>query len=146
MIEGKKVAGILIDISMEAERFNYAVIGIGINVNINSLAISSNLERHSKVTSLSDELGHKIGILGLTKEILERLEYYHIQLKNSIPCTIIEQWKKNSDIFLQKVEVIHNDWTIEGVVVGVNDDGSLLVRTNVCDNIKVIAGDVRVRY
>lgn len=146
MIEGKKVAGILIDISMEAERFNYAVIGIGINVNIDSLAMSSNLERHIKVTSLSDELGHKMSILGLTKEILERLEYYHIQLKNSIPHTIIEQWKKNSDILLQKVEVIHNDWTIEGVVLDVNDDGSLLVRTDVCDNIKVVAGDVRVTY
>src|SRR5918999_1380530 len=32
MIEGKKVAGILIDISMEAELINYAVVGIGLNV------------------------------------------------------------------------------------------------------------------
>jgi BirA family biotin operon repressor/biotin-[acetyl-CoA-carboxylase] ligase len=146
MIEGKKVAGILIDISMEGERINYAVVGIGINVNVDSSAISSNLERHIKVTSLSDELGHKMSILGLTKEILERLEYYHVQLKDDAPHTIIEQWKRSSDIFNRKVEVIHNDWTIEGVAVDLNNDGSLLVRTDLCNNIKVVANDVRVRY
>jgi BirA family transcriptional regulator, biotin operon repressor / biotin---[acetyl-CoA-carboxylase] ligase len=146
MIEGKKVAGILIDISMEGERINYTVVGIGINVNVDSSTISSNLERHIKVTSLSDELGHKTSILGLTKEILERLEYYHVQLKNDAPHVIIEQWKRSSDIFNRKVEVMHNNWTVEGVAVDVHNDGSLLVRTDLCNNIKVVASDVRVRY
>jgi BirA family biotin operon repressor/biotin-[acetyl-CoA-carboxylase] ligase len=146
MIDGKKVAGVLIDISMEGKRINYAVVGIGINVNVDSSAISSNLERHIKVTSLSDELGHKMSILGLTKEILERLEYYHVQLKDDAPNTIIEQWKRSSDIFNRKVEVIHNDWTIEGIAIDLNSDGSLLVRTDLCNNIEVVASDVRVRY
>ncbi len=146
MIEGKKVAGILIDLSMEGERINYAVIGMGINVNVDSSTISSNLQRHIKVTSLSDELGHKMSLLGLTKEILERLEYYHGQLKNDAPHTIIEQWKRSSDIFNRKVEVMHNNWTVEGVAVDVHNDGSLLVRTDLCNNIKVVASDVRVRY
>ncbi len=146
VIEGRKVAGILIDISMEAEQVSYAVIGIGINVNVDSSAIYSHLERQIKVTSLSDELGHKMSLLGLTKEILERLEYYYMQLKKDIPHTIIEQWKKSSDIFHRKVQVIHNDWVIEGVAIDVDDDGSLLVRTDVCDNIKVVASEVRVKY
>ncbi|MDQ3727000.1 MAG: hypothetical protein M3307_02035, partial [Thermoproteota archaeon] len=123
-----------------------AVVGIGVNVNVESSTISSNLERHIKVTSLSDELGHKTSILGLTKEILERLEYYHVQLKNDAPHAIIEQWKKSSDIFNRKVEVMHNNWTVEGVAVDVDNDGSLLVRTDLCNNIKVVASDVRVRY
>ncbi|HEU0143765.1 MAG TPA: biotin--[acetyl-CoA-carboxylase] ligase, partial [Nitrososphaera sp.] len=92
-ISGKKVAGILIDISMEAERINYAVVGIGINANVDSSAISSYLEKGIKVTSLSDELGHKTNILDLTKVILERLEYYYMELKHCAPNTIIEEWK-----------------------------------------------------
>ncbi|MDQ5876761.1 MAG: biotin--[acetyl-CoA-carboxylase] ligase [Thermoproteota archaeon] len=147
MIEGKKVAGILIDISMEAEQINYAAIGIGINVNVDSSAISAYLEKEFKVTSLSDELGQKMSILGLTKEILKRLEYHYMKLKNDdTPHTIIEQWKKSSDIFHRKVQVIHKDSIIEGVAVDLNDDGSLLVRTAICDNFKVVASDVRVRY
>jgi BirA family biotin operon repressor/biotin-[acetyl-CoA-carboxylase] ligase len=146
MIEDKKVAGILIDISMEAERINYAIVGIGINVNIDSSAISSYLGGDIKVTSLSDELGHKMSIPDLTKEILEQLEYNYNLLKKSVPHTIIEQWKKRSDIFHRKIQVINKGGTIEGIALDVNDDGSLLVRTNLCDNIKILASDVRVRY
>jgi len=149
VIEGKKVAGILIDMSIEAEKINYAVIGIGINVNVESLAISSYLEKDIKVTSLSDALGHKMSILSLTKEILKQLEYYYMQLNNdaaAVSQTIMEQWKQSSDIFHRRIQVIHNDRIIEGIAAGVNDDGSLLVRSEGCDNFKVVASDVRVRY
>ena len=145
-ISGKKVAGILIDISMEAERINYAVVGIGINANVDSSAISSYLEKGIKVTSLSDELGHKTNILDLTKVILERLEYYYMELKRCAPNTIIEEWKKNSDILYQKVAVTQNNRTIQGIAADVNDDGSLLVRTNDCNNINVVGSDIHVRY
>ncbi|MDQ5859445.1 MAG: biotin--[acetyl-CoA-carboxylase] ligase [Thermoproteota archaeon] len=145
-ISGKKVAGILIDISMEAERINYAVVGIGINANVDSSAITSYLEKGIKVTSLSDELGHKTNILDLTKVILERLEYYYMELKRCAPNTIIEEWKKNSDMLYQKVAVMQNNRTIQGIAADVNDDGSLLVRTNDCNNINVVASDIHVRY
>ncbi len=145
-ISGKKVAGILIDISMEGQQINYAVIGMGINANVDSSAITSYFEKSIKVTSLSDELGHKTSILGLTKAILERLEYYYMELKHCVPHTIIEEWKKNSDILHQKVVVMHNNRTIQGIAADVADDGSLLVRTDDCDNINVVASDIHVRY
>lgn len=145
-ISGKKVAGILIDVSIEAERINYAVIGIGINANVDSSTMSSCLEKGTKVTSLSDELGHKTSTLGLTKVILEKLEYYYIELKHCVPHTIIEEWKKNSDILSHKVTVMQNNRTIQGVAADVKDDGSLLVRTDDCDNIYVVASDIHVRY
>lgn len=145
-ISGKKVAGILIDSSMEGERIDYAVIGMGINANVDASAISSHLEKSIKVTSLSEELGHKTSILGLTKEVLERLEYYYLELKNCFPHTLIDEWKKNSDILHQKVVVIHNNRTIEGIAADVKDDGSLLVRTDDCGNINVVANDIHVRY
>jgi BirA family transcriptional regulator, biotin operon repressor / biotin---[acetyl-CoA-carboxylase] ligase len=147
MISGKKVAGILIEISMEEDQINYAVIGIGINVNVDPSAISSHLEKSIKVTSLSDELGQKTSILDLTKVTLERLEYYYMELKRCVPHTIVEEWKKNSDILNQKVEVMQNNRTIQGIAADVKEDGSLLVRTDECDNINVVAAsDIRVRY
>ncbi|MDQ3910166.1 MAG: biotin--[acetyl-CoA-carboxylase] ligase [Thermoproteota archaeon] len=145
-ISGKKIAGILIDMSMEAERINYAVVGIGINANVDSLGISSSLENDVKVTSLRDELGHDTNILELTKVVLERLEYYYLKLKRCASCTIIEEWKKNSDILHQKVALMQNNRIIEGIAVDVKNDGSLLVRTDDCDNINVVTSDIRVRY
>ncbi|MFL6526050.1 MAG: biotin--[acetyl-CoA-carboxylase] ligase [Nitrososphaera sp.] len=146
MINGKKVAGVLIDISMEADQINYAIIGIGINANVDSLALSSFLESHMKVTSISDELGYKISILELTRITLEHLEYHYLQLRDSIPHAIIEIWKNNSDILHHKVEVIGKHLTIKGIVEDVKDDGSLLVRTHDGRDINVVASEVRVRF
>src|SRR5215211_7790819 len=145
-ISGKKVAGILIDSSVEAERTNYAVIGIGVNANVDSSIISLHLERSIKVTSLRNELGHETSLLGLTKEILERLEYYYIELEHRVPHTIIETWKKNSDILGQKVALMQSNRTIQGIAADVKDDGSLLVKADNCEVINVVASDIYVRY
>jgi BirA family biotin operon repressor/biotin-[acetyl-CoA-carboxylase] ligase len=146
MINGKKVAGILVDISMEADLINYAIIGIGINANIDSLALSSAVESNIRITSISDELGYKISILELTKLTLEQLEYHYLRMKDSLPHTIIEQWKNNSDILHHEVEVIGRHNTIKGIAEDVKDDGSLLVRTHEGKEINVVASDVRVRF
>lgn len=145
-ISGKKVAGILIDSSVEAERINYAVIGIGVNANVDSSMISLHLKKSIKVTSLSNELGHETSILGLTKEILERLEYYYVELEHRVPHTIIEKWKKNSDILGQKVALMQSNRTIQGIAADVKDDGSLLVKADNCQDINVVASDIYVRY
>ena len=145
-ISGKKVAGILIDSSVEAERINYAVIGIGVNANVDSSMISLHLEKSIKVTSLSNELGHETSILGLTKEILERLEYYYTELEHCVPHTIIEKWKKSSDILGQKVELMQSNRTIQGIAADVKDDGSLLVQADNYEDINVVASDIYVRY
>jgi len=145
-ISGKKVAGILIDSSVEAERINYVVIGIGVNANVDSSIISLHLERSIKVTSLRNELGHETSLLGLTKEILERLEYYYIKLEQRVPHTIIEKWKKNSDILGKKVALMQSNGAIQGIAADVKDDGSLLVKADNCEDINVVASDIYVRY
>jgi BirA family transcriptional regulator, biotin operon repressor / biotin---[acetyl-CoA-carboxylase] ligase len=145
-ISGKKLAGILIDISTEAEQVNYAVIGVGINANIDSSAISSRLEKSVTVTSISDELGHNTSMLGLTRELLERLEYYYLEVERPGPCTIIEKWRKNSDILGRKVAVVqNNNKTIQGIAADIKEDGSLLLRTD-REDINVVADDICVRY
>ena len=145
-ISCKKVAGILIDSSVEAERINYAVIGIGVNANVDSSMISLHLEKSIKVTSLSNELGHETSMVGLTKEILERLEYYHTELEHCVPHTIIEKWKKNSDILGEKVALMQSNRTIQGIAADVKDDGSLLVKADNYEDINVVASDIYVRY
>jgi BirA family transcriptional regulator, biotin operon repressor / biotin---[acetyl-CoA-carboxylase] ligase len=144
-ISGKKVAGILIDISTEAEQVNYAVIGVGINANIDSSAISSRLENSVAVTSISDELGHNTSVLWLTRELLERLEYYYLELERPSPCTIIEKWRKYSDILGCKVAVMQNNKTIQGIAADIKEDGSLLLRTD-REDINVVADDICVMY
>jgi BirA family biotin operon repressor/biotin-[acetyl-CoA-carboxylase] ligase len=118
----------------------------GVNTNVDSSMISLHLEKSIKVTSLSNELGHETSIVGLTKEILERLEYYYTELEHCVPHTIIEQWKKNSDILGQKVALMQSNRTIQGIAADVKDDGSLLVKVDNYEDINVVASDIYVRY
>lgn len=144
MISGKKVAGILLDISAEADQVNYAVIGIGINANIDSAAVSARLDG-IKVTSISDELGRSISRLDLTKSLLENLERYYLEMEQRGPGAIIQKWKKNSDMLGRKIAVTQNGKTIQGVAADVNGDGSLLLHTDHGD-VNVVSGDIHVQY
>lgn len=144
MVSGKKVAGILLDISAEADHVNYAVVGIGINVNVDSKEISARLDG-VKVTSISDELGQSTSRLDLTRSLLENMERYYLEMEQRGAGTILQQWRKNSDMLGRKVAVTYNGKTTQGVAADINDDGSLLLRTDSGD-INIISGDINVRY
>lgn len=144
MISGKKVAGILLDVSAEAEQVNYAVVGIGINANVESSAISARLDG-IKITSISDELGHNVSRLDLTGSMLENLERYYMELEQNGAGAILQKWKKSSDMLGRKVAVVQNSKTIQGMAADINDDGSLLLRTDRGD-VNVVSGDIQVRY
>lgn len=144
MISGKKVAGILLDISAESEQVNYAVIGIGINANVDSAAISARLDG-VKITSISDELGRNVSRLDLVKALLENLERYYLEMEERGPIAILQKWKKNSEMLGHRVTVTQNNRTVRGVAADVNDDGSLLLRTSDGD-INIVSGDINVRY
>lgn len=148
VIHGKKVAGILLDISAEAEQVNYAIIGIGINVNIDASAILPNLEDFQKVTSIKSELGHDANRLALTKTLLENLEQRYVELETyENRSAIINKWKQMSEMFGKQVKITQGGRLIEGTAMDLNDnDGSLLLRTNYGTNICITSGDIKVRY
>ncbi|HEV8405645.1 MAG TPA: biotin--[acetyl-CoA-carboxylase] ligase [Nitrososphaera sp.] len=144
IISDKKVAGILLDISAQADQVNYVVIGIGINANVDSSAISAHLDG-IKITSISDELGHTVSRLDLTRSLLENIERYYIEMEQQGVDTILQKWKKRSDMLGRKVTVVQNNKIIQGVAADVNDDGSLLLQTG-HGVVNIVSGDIHVRY
>ena len=145
MVAGKKVAGILLDLSAEAETVNYAVIGIGINANVDASKLKMDRERRPAVTSLMDELGHDVNRLQLTKLLLEKIELFYLVLEKNGPAAIVAEWRKRSDMIGKKVDVIQQGARYDGVAADVNDDGSLRIRTARGD-MNVTSGDVLVSY
>jgi BirA family transcriptional regulator, biotin operon repressor / biotin---[acetyl-CoA-carboxylase] ligase len=145
MVADKKVAGILLDLSAEAETVNYAVIGIGINANVDASKLKIDREGKPAVTSLMDELGHDVNRLQLTKLLLEKIELFYMALEKNGPAAIVAEWCKRSDMMGKKVNVIQQDKRYDGIAADVNDDGSLRVRTTKGD-MNVTSGDVLVSY
>jgi BirA family biotin operon repressor/biotin-[acetyl-CoA-carboxylase] ligase len=157
MINGKKTAGILVDISAEAETVNYAVIGIGINANVDTSRIKNTIvgDRRGRpaITSLKEELGHDVNRLELARLLFEHLERFYGMLPESGgPEKIVAEWRRRSDMLGKKVSVAqaqHGKASsfVDGIAADINDDGSLLIETESGTTVNVVSGDVHVmRY
>lgn len=147
MISGKKVAGILLDISAEAEHVNYSVIGIGINANFDSSSISTRFAKDAtRITSIKEELGRDVSRLELTRTVLENLERRHSELTDHKAASVLKEWEANADMLGRQVKVLQNGRMVcQGVASGVADDGSLLIHDGT-RKVKIASGDIRVRY
>jgi len=147
MISGKKVAGILLDISAEAEHVNYSVIGIGINANIDSSSISARFAGEMpRITSISDDLGKDVSRLELARTVLENLEKRLSDLTDDNVAAILKEWEANADMLGRLVKVMQNGRMVcQGVARGVADDGSLIIQEE-SRKVKIASGDIRVRY
>lgn len=140
MVGGQKVAGILLDMSAEAETVNYVIIGIGINANIDTSKIKVDREGRPPITSLKGELGHDVNRLVLAAALLEKLEH-HCQALEQNPSSIIAAWRARSGMIGKNIAVVRQGKEIRGVAADIKDDGSLLVRTRQGD-VTVVSGDV----
>jgi BirA family transcriptional regulator, biotin operon repressor / biotin---[acetyl-CoA-carboxylase] ligase len=152
LINHKKVCGILLDIATKGSRIEYAVIGIGINANVNIQKILPYIANYKgndvSVTSLKNELSGKyVNRPSFLKLLFERLEHYYDYLEkaNLGGAVILDQIKDKLDILNAVVTIQQTDKTVEGLVVGLGLDGSLLLKKNDGSLIEVISGDIRLR-
>ncbi|HVX03404.1 MAG TPA: biotin--[acetyl-CoA-carboxylase] ligase [Nitrososphaera sp.] len=162
LVDGKKVAGILLDLSAEAETVNYAVIGIGINTNVDTSRLTfecsndyddDDRKGRPAITSLKEELGGRaVNRLEFAKLLFENLERFYVMLESGGPEKIIAEWRRRSNMFGKKVSVVQaatpqkgkDASAVEGVVADINADGSLSIKTESGENVNVVSGDVRV--
>lgn len=152
LINHKKVCGILLDSATKGSRIEYAVIGIGINANVNIQKILPYIANYkgndASVTSLKNEQSGKyVNRPSFLKLLFERLEHYYDYLEkaNLGGAVILEQINDKLDILNAVVTVQQTDKTVEGLVVGLGLDGSLLLKKNDGSLIEVISGDIRLR-
>lgn len=142
LYKGKKLVGILTEMSAEMERINYIVIGIGIDVNISAEEMPEDIK--DIATSLSQITGEKVSRLKLLNKLLYHLEQLYIMAQKHNFAPILDEWRKYSITLNQEIKVISGNDVTYGKAVDIDDDGALLVKIN--GQIKrVLAGDVSIR-
>jgi BirA family biotin operon repressor/biotin-[acetyl-CoA-carboxylase] ligase len=148
IINGKKVAGILAEMSCEADRVNYVVVGIGVNANISVRKIESSIKGtpgYYGATSLMKEKGKEVGRIALVRKILTELERVYLKLEKEGADMIIQSWKDLSATLGSNVTVLQNEMCFEGKAVDIDYDGALLVKLPNGNIKRIVAGDVYVR-
>ena len=142
MCKGRKLVGILTEMSAEMDAINHVVIGMGINVNIPEGDFPAELQEIA--TSLLLETGKPVGRLDLFVRILERLEELYMEVLRSGFAVVLDAWRQESITLGQQVQVIGTDKSFMGQAIDIDSDGALLVSTE-SGVERVLAGDVSIR-
>lgn len=152
VIDNKKIAGIIIDSSINNSNIDYIVIGIGINIVIDILKINlflSSSDRLSQnVTSLQHEVKERcIDRFILLKQLLERIEYYLFLVQNETDYTkIIEIYKKLSDTLGKSIYVYGKDVKeFCAIAKDIDIDGGLILKRENKIIEKMYCGEISIR-
>lgn len=143
LVAGKKICGILTELSAEMERVNYLIIGIGINVNIASGEFPRELQEMA--TSIQMETGRRVSRVALLQNLLAELEYWYERWQKEGFAPVLACWKELSVTLQRPVRVITLKESWEGWAEDVDADGSLVIRLPNGEYKRVVSGEVSLR-
>ena len=138
LVDGKKMAGILTEMSSEMDAVNYIVVGLGLNVNTPTFPA----EIREIATSILIETGKAFPRVKLIQEYLKWYEAYYDIYKETGFGSIINRWKDLSNIIGKKieVEVVGNQFI--GEALDIDGDGALILKDDQGGVHKIISGDI----
>ena len=150
LIDGKKVSGVLVDASVNSSSIEYVIVGIGVNVNVNSAEVQRDIKCQAfpcQVTSLSDELASRCDKVRLIKNILQTLDKYYLKIESDTDYPILEQWKHSAiDITSKPVYVSHGAEGFTATVLGLEEDGSLVVVRDNNRIERIVSAEYSIRF
>ena len=142
-IKGKKLAGILVDASLESNKIENLVLGIGINFDVNIKQIEKSLKNtpnYYGIASLSEQK-KKIKPVKLIQTFLIELEKIYELLDTKQTRKIISEWTKRSSTIGKNIEIETSYGKIKGKAIKIDEDGALIISNNGKTD-KIIAGDI----
>jgi BirA family biotin operon repressor/biotin-[acetyl-CoA-carboxylase] ligase len=140
LISGRKVAGILTELSGELDRIKYLLVGIGVDVNLNPGDFPSDLK--SQATSLKIELGKPVVRAELAAAILRELDGDYSRIRAGEFTAVADEWEEHCTTIGQRLIIRLGDRRICGRAESLGEDGALLLRTDHGHLERIIGGDV----
>lgn len=139
--DGKKVCGILTEMSAQIDYINHIVIGVGINVHNTEFPE----EMQHLATSVYQQTGEHICRAELAAESLARFEVYYARyLRTQNLRELLEEYNSHLINLGRKVQVMDMKKNFTGIAQGINEMGELIVETSE-GTVQVSAGEVSVR-
>lgn len=142
LIGGKKVVGILTEMSAEVDRVRHIILGIGVDVNQDANEFPAELR--SLATSLKIAAGEKISRAELATEILRELDLDYARICAGKFPQLADEWEAGCATIGKNVAVQMGSRLIRGRAEALDDDGALLVRTEHGHLERIIGGDVTI--
>lgn len=142
VIGGKKVAGILNEISAELDRIKYAILGIGVNVNHEATDFPPDLCKIA--TSIKINIGQQLNRSELAAAIIQSLDADYEKIIKGNFSAIADEWMNFCETIGKQVTIRTGERIIQGRAESLDADGCLIVRKTHGHLERVIGGDVTV--
>ena len=142
VVQGRKICGILTEMSTEMTWINYVVIGIGINVNQNEFPE----ELKDCASSLKMETGRRFRRSHLIAAVMEHFEMYYEQFLQE--GSLAGFRKEYNELLVNKdrqVKILEPGNHYEAYALGIDDTGELIVEKEDGSVQNIFAGEVSVR-
>ncbi|MBD3878463.1 MAG: biotin--[acetyl-CoA-carboxylase] ligase [Quinella sp. 1Q5] len=145
MHDGRKLVGILTEMTGELSKISYLVIGVGINVNISRDEFPEELR--DIASSLSEMKGETLSRVKFFRAVLEEFDKLYVEVNALGFAEVLKRWKEYNITLGRNVRVISagdGGEIFTGRAVDLNSEGALIVDTAE-GRRTVYAGDVSIR-
>jgi len=143
ILNGKKVAGVLVDASVQANNIEYLILGIGINFDIDTKKLEKRLSKTPNFYGVDSLRGNnnKTPPKILLKEFLFQFEKNLSSLDKGEKAKIVKEWTKKAAGIGRKITINTSSGKISGISQGIDTDGALKIKTRKKIE-RVLVGDV----
>ena len=141
LVDGRKLAGVLTEMEADGDLVRFVILGIG--VNLNSVMDDFPAELHDKATSLRLATGAAVDRVAFADALLARLEERYQLFLHSGFGAIRPLWEARSGLTGHVVAVDEGGRQQTGTVIGIDEDGVLLLHTASGER-RIVAGEVTV--
>ena len=142
IVKGNKISGVLTEVNATFNQIEYIIVGIGIDSNLKLDDFSADIR--DGTTTLNEEAQGKIDeneIIAIFLNEFERI--YDIYLNGDIE-DILSEWRALSDTIGKYVNITQTGGKMtQGYVVGINNEGSLIIERQDGTLEKIISGELR---
>jgi BirA family biotin operon repressor/biotin-[acetyl-CoA-carboxylase] ligase len=140
LIHGKKVAGILTELTAELERVKDIVLGIGVDVNIADFPA----DLRKSATSLKIETGATVDRPALAAAMLRELDRDYARVCAGEFADVADEWQQHCSTIGQHVNIRLGERVVRGVAESLDGEGAMLLRTEHGHLERIIGGDVTI--
>lgn len=140
---GRKLAGILIEVSGESSGPCHAVVGLGLNLYLSEqqgLAIDQSWVDLQQITSIAMPERNRLVALLLNQLLPILAEFEQHTLAN-----YLQEWRSYDCLLGQSVKLSFGDQSIDGVVRGIDDQGLLLLELSEGQRRSFASGEVSLK-
>jgi BirA family transcriptional regulator, biotin operon repressor / biotin---[acetyl-CoA-carboxylase] ligase len=141
LLAGKKVAGILTELSSDQNSISHVIVGVGINVNQKAGEFPDNIGKHA--ISLRAVTKRKINRAEILREFLYRFEKEYAKFLKAGLASSRKRVRKLSHTIGKQVKLASGAHVIEGKAIDIDSNGALVLDQN-GSRICVSAGEVTV--